>query len=54
MIALGIDGKSAKEFIRISFGVHTSHADVKGLAQAIIAIIQEAPQRDNQSTTMIK
>jgi cysteine desulfurase len=54
MIALGIDDKSAKEFIRISFGVHTTEADVKGLAQTIIAIIQEAPQRDNQITIMVK
>jgi len=54
MIAQGIDDKSAKEFIRISFGVHTTEADVKGLAQTIIAIIQEAPQRDNQITIMVK
>jgi cysteine desulfurase len=54
MLALGIDGKSAKEFIRISFGAHTSETDVKGLAQTLIAIIQEAPQRDNQITNMIK
>lgn len=54
MIALGIDDKSAKEFIRISFGVQTTEADVKGLAQTIIAIIQEAPQRDNQITIMVK
>ncbi|WP_066050075.1 IscS subfamily cysteine desulfurase [Robertmurraya korlensis] len=54
MLALGIDGKSAKEFIRISFGIHTSDADVKGLAQAVVAIIQEAPQRDIQTTSMIK
>lgn len=54
MLALGIDDKSAKEFIRISFGVHTTEADVQGLAQTIIAIIQEAPQRDKQITSMVK
>lgn len=54
MLALGINDKLAKEFIRISFGVHTTEADVKGLAQTIIAIIQEAPQRDNQITSMVK
>lgn len=54
MLALGIDDKSAKEFIRISFGVHTREADVQGLAQTIIAIIQEAPQRDKQITSMVK
>jgi cysteine desulfurase len=54
MLALGIEGKSAKEFIRISFGAHTSEADVIGLAQTLIAIIQEAPQRENQITNMIK
>lgn len=54
MLALGINDKLAKEFIRISFGVHTTEADVKGLAQTIIAIIQEEPQRDNQITSMVK
>lgn len=54
MLALGIGGKSAKEFIRISFGAHTSETDVVGLAQSLIAIIQEAPQRENQTTNMIK
>ncbi|MGS2775895.1 IscS subfamily cysteine desulfurase [Robertmurraya sp. GLU-23] len=41
MLALGINDKLAKEFIRISFGVHTTEADVKGLAQTIIAIIKK-------------
>jgi cysteine desulfurase len=54
MLALGIDEKSAKEFIRISFGVQTTEADVKEMAQTIIDIIQESPQRDNQITSMVK
>ena len=41
MIALGLKGKIAKEFIRISFGRETTEEDVKALGQAIVKIINE-------------
>ncbi|WP_043934251.1 IscS subfamily cysteine desulfurase [Bacillus sp. EB01] len=38
MQAIGIDGKQAKEFVRISFGTSTSETDVKKLAASIVGI----------------
>lgn len=42
MKAMGITGKSAKEFIRISFGWDTSDSDVKELAETIVKIVHAA------------
>lgn len=41
MLALGVEDKSAKEFIRISFGRETNVEDVRELALTIGRIIQE-------------
>ncbi|MBM4762421.1 IscS subfamily cysteine desulfurase [Bacillus sp. B15-48] len=38
MTAMGIDGKMAKEFFRISFGRQTTEADVKKLAQLLLQL----------------
>jgi len=42
MRALNVEGKEAKEFIRISFGINTTVADIHELANLLIAIIQDA------------
>lgn len=42
MKALGVTGKKAKEFIRISFGKMTSINDVKQLGEAILSIVENA------------
>ncbi|WP_102274424.1 IscS subfamily cysteine desulfurase [Cytobacillus massiliigabonensis] len=44
MKALGITGKSAKEFIRISFGWETTVNDAQLLAQSIVKIVQDILQ----------
>lgn len=41
MMAMGITGKAAKEFIRISFGTDTSVQDTRDLGEAIVKIVQE-------------
>ncbi|MBS4210276.1 IscS subfamily cysteine desulfurase [Bacillus sp. FJAT-50079] len=41
MTALGLSGKPAKEFIRISFGKETTENDVQQLAETIIRIIMD-------------
>ncbi|WNS74441.1 IscS subfamily cysteine desulfurase [Bacillus sp. DTU_2020_1000418_1_SI_GHA_SEK_038] len=41
MNAMGIAGKEAKEFIRISFGWNTTEADTEALGKALVRIAQE-------------
>ncbi|MEH7123973.1 IscS subfamily cysteine desulfurase [Bacillus sp. JJ1532] len=41
MNAMGITGKDAKEFIRISFGWDTTEADTEALGKALVRITQE-------------
>jgi cysteine desulfurase len=43
MSAMGINGKQAKEFFRISFGRETSQEDVVDLAKLLAAIIKQVP-----------
>ncbi|WP_175384317.1 hypothetical protein [Bacillus sp. FJAT-27225] len=38
MQAIGIDGKPAKEFIRISFGTSTSKEGVRKLADSLVEL----------------
>lgn len=45
MRALGVEGKEAKEFFRVSFGLETTEKDVTNLAHAIIEIIQSFRER---------
>ncbi|MFE8696862.1 IscS subfamily cysteine desulfurase [Cytobacillus sp. FJAT-53684] len=40
MMALGVSGKMAKEFIRISFGLETTKEDAKELGESIVKIVQ--------------
>lgn len=43
MSAMGINGKQAKEFFRISFGRETSQEDVVDLAKLLASIIKQVP-----------
>ncbi|HLR79237.1 MAG TPA: IscS subfamily cysteine desulfurase [Bacillota bacterium] len=42
MMAMGVTGKKAKEFIRISFGKDTEDNDVKQLVKTIVMIVRES------------
>ena len=42
MVAMEIPEKIGKEFIRVSFGHHTTQQDLSELARALIGIIQDA------------
>lgn len=41
MVALGVEGKAAKEFIRITFGRETEMEDVRQLGDALVKIVGE-------------
>jgi len=49
MTALGVTGKAAKEFIRISFGKDTKEEDIRKFGQLINEIIAKEAVRGDKS-----
>lgn len=45
MQAMGVEGKEAKEFIRVSLGIETTEVEIEQLAEAIVQIKKEANVR---------